>query len=623
MDYTNTANEILRLVGGERNVSYLEHCSTRLRFTLVDKNKADIEALKKVPGVLGVVMTAQCQIIIGNNVVEVYDKIMKNADLSGHHAEPAKKAGLGETVMDFVIGVFQPVVPAIAGGGVLKAMLSLLVMTGLMDKTGTAYLIFNNIGDAALYFLPLLVAVSAAKKLKCNQMVALSAVGALLLPNIGSLLTAEGGTVFMGFTLQNIAYSYQIFPALLTVFLLAFAEKMLNRISPKPIRIFFVPMMCLIIVVPCTLLFLGPLGYNIGELLTKAILFLYDKLGFLGVGVLAMLLPFCIATGMHKAFVPYAVSTFSSVGVEWLYLPASLAHNIAESGACFGVMFRTKNKDLRSTAVSAGISALFGITEPALYGVTLQNKKILGSVMIGSAVAGTAAGLLSVGGYAVVGPGLASMAMFIDPEGKRTRNIIYAFIVFVLAFLISLIATMIFYKEELPSVAADKTEPGQAIPVTDGAAADPEIKSPLSGMVIALEQVKDDVFAGKIIGDGVAVIPDGGILRMPGNGTVTMVADSRHAVGVKLDNGAEILIHVGLDTVKLEGQYFDVSAKVGDYLKAGDVIMVFEPDRMQAEGYDLTTPVIVANGAEFCIEEPKMGTVRTGAGLFKVKRKES
>ena len=232
--------------------------------------------------------------------------------------------------------------------------------------------------------------------------------------------------------------------------------------TPKPIRIFFVPMMCFVIVVPTTLLLLGPLGFNIGTLMTSAILALHSKLGFVAVGVLAMALPFCIAVGMHKAFIPYAISTYSAMGYEILYMPASLAHNIAESGACFGVVFRTKDKELRSTAISAGISALFGITEPALYGVTLQNKKVLFGVLTGSGIAGLAIGLFAVKAFALVGPGLASMAMYADPD--NSMNIVYAFAGLVIAFAISMIATLIFFKDiERKDGDAGSTAAGQKL----------------------------------------------------------------------------------------------------------------------------------------------------------------
>ena len=610
MDYKKTASEVLKNIGGEENVSHFEHCSTRLRFTLKDSSKANVEALKNIKGVLGVVMTAQCQVIIGNNVVEVYDEILKIASFTTGNStkdDSGKDQKFGEKVMDFITGVFQPVVPAIAGAGVLKSLLSLFVLIGILDNTSSTYTVFNNIGDSALYFIPLLVANSAAKKLKCNQMVAISLVGTLLLQNISALLTAEGGSQLFGFTLENISYAYQIFPALLSVFLLAYVEKFFNKITPKPIRIFFVPMMCFAIVVPCTLLILGPLGYNIGTVLTNIILFIYDKVGFIAIGLFAMVLPFCIATGMHKAFLPYALSTYASLGYEAIYLAASLAHNISESGACFAIALRTKDTDTRSTAISAGISALFGITEPALYGVTLQNKKALKGVMAGSGVAGLFVGFVALKAFTVVGPGLASMSMFIDPDNGR--NIVYAFVGFGIAFAVSLVVTMVLYKEEKEVI--NEVEDAKEIQLKDMA-----LVSPLEGEVINIEDVKDSVFAGKILGDGLAIIPSEGVLRSPANGKVSMIADTKHSIGLTLDNGAEILMHVGLDTVKLDGNHFDVKVSSGQKIKAGDVLLTFDLDKIKSEGYDLTTPIIVVNGDKYSIEDRKAGKIKTDEKLF-------
>lgn len=612
MDYRKIACEVLKNVGGEENVSHFEHCSTRLRFTLRDSSKANVEALKSIKGVLGVVMTAQCQVIIGNNVVEVYDEILKMASFTTGGVtkdDTVKDQKFGAKVMDFITGVFQPVVPAIAGAGVLKSLLSLFVLIGILDNTSSTYTVFNSIGDSALYFIPLLVANSAAKKLKCNQMVAISLVGTMLLPNIGALLSVEGGSQLFGFTLKNIAYAYQIFPALLSVFLLAYVEKFFNKITPKPIRIFFVPMMCFAIVVPCTLLVLGPLGFNIGTVLTNIILFVYDKVGFIAIGLFAMVLPFCIATGMHKAFIPYALSSYASLGYEAIYLVASLGHNISESGACFAVALRTKDTDKRSTAISAGISALFGITEPALYGVTLQNKKALKGVMIGSGIAGLFVGFVGVKAFTAVGPGLASMSMYIDPE--NSKNIVYAFVGFGIAFIVSLVSTMILYKEE--------KEEKEVINKVDEEIQlkDMELVSPLDGEIINIEDVNDSVFAGKILGDGLAIIPTEGVLRSPANGKVSMIADTKHSIGLTLDNGTEVLMHVGLDTVKLDGKYFDVKVSSGQKIKEGDALLTFDLDKIKSEGYDLTTPIIVVNGDRYSIEDRKAGKIKTNERLFK------
>lgn len=616
MDYKKTALEILKHIGGEKNVVSLEHCSTRLRFILADRSKADADAVRKIPGVMGVTDKVQFQIIIGNSVVEVYDEIMKQASFAGaaKPVETGQKQNIGRTVMEFVIAVFQPIIPAIAGGGILKAMLSLCVLIGVLDNTTTLYTILNQLGDAPLYFLPLMVAVSASKRLKTNTFISLAVVGALLLPNITSLLSAEGGTVFLGFTLQSITYAYQIFPALLSMFLLSVVEKFFNRVVPKPVRILFVPALCLLIVVPCTLLFLGPIGYNFGTLLTSAILFLYDKLGFLAIGILSMLLPFCTAAGMHKAFVPYAISSLSTMGSELVYLPSNLAHNISESGACFAVSLRTKNKELKTTALSAGISALFGITEPALYGVTLQHKRATMGVMTGALISGLCIGFFTVRAYTIVGPGLASMATFIDPEGINTMNIVWAFLGFAVAFGISFLVTLILFKDA-PLVSAETSEIVDSSERTEAAK---EMKNevvlhcPCTGKVIPVSEVKDEVFSQKILGDGAAIIPSEGVVKAPAEGTVIMVADTGHAFGIKLENGAELVIHVGLDTVELGGKFFDVKVKHGQHIKMGDLLLEFDIDQVKKAGYDVTIPVVVTSGDSFSISSVADGE-RTGA----------
>ncbi|MGX1722505.1 PTS transporter subunit EIIC, partial [Bacillus haynesii] len=461
MNYTQTAKDVLQHVGGKENIAHLEHCSTRLRFTLIDQNKANVPALEKTLGVIAVRMSGQCQVVIGNDVIEVYEKLTgllggAPSGQNGSSHQPKEKRKVGTVLLDFIVGVFQPLVPAIAGGGILKSFLLLFSLFGLMDAKGQTYQILNMVGDAPLYFLPLLVAVTTANKLKVNPLVALSAVGALILPNMTAMLT-EGAQLF-SFDVKNIAYAYQVFPAILSVLLYAQVEKWFTRISPKPIRIFFVPMMSLVITVPITLLLLGPIGFTAGQGFTALILAMFDKVGWVAVAILAAVLPFMVASGMHKAMVPYAVTTMGNLGKEALYLPASLAHNIAESGACFAVALRTKDKVLRSTAISAGISAFFGITEPALYGVTLQNKRVLGSVMIGSFIGGIFIGLVGLQAFVLVGPGLASMSMFISDE--LPRNFMFAVIGFAISFVVAFAAAFILGKDRKTEETEKEAEPG-------------------------------------------------------------------------------------------------------------------------------------------------------------------
>lgn len=634
MNDKQTAVEILEKIGGAENVLHLEHCSTRLRFTLRDEGRVDMAGLKAVPGVLGVVMTGQCQVVIGNRVIEVYDQLMKLGDIgSGGGSQDRAASGesgggmsgrkWGAVVLDFIVGVFQPLIPAIAGAGILKSFLLLFNMFGWMDSAGDTYRAFMAIADAAFYFLPLLVAVTTANKLKCNRYVALSVVGTLLLPALTSMIGAEGGLVLFGMTVQNLSYAYQVFPALLAVLLLAPIEKFLNKYTPGPIRVFFVPLISIVIVAPVTLLLLAPLGYNVGQWFTSAILFLFDRLGWIAVTLLAVALPFMIATGMHKAFVPYAVSSITELGKELLYLPASLAHNISESGACFAVAIRTRNKDVRSTGISAGISALFGITEPALYGLTMQNKRTLSAVLIGSGAGALYIGLTGVEGYVAVGPGLASLSMFVS--ATLPRNIVNAAIGAVIAFGAAFLAGVFLYRDS-GEVAADEATlkaAGGAAPAADtkatAQAADAMeeshsvelIFSPMDGTLIPLSRVKDDVFSGCVLGDGVALLPKTDEVRSPVDGIVEGVFDTGHAITLLSSGGAEILIHVGLDTVKLGGKYYKTFVKKGQRVSRGDLLMQFDRDKIRAAGFDTVTPIVVSNSAQFVLT-PQSGEVHRG-----------
>lgn len=583
MDYKKTAKEIVELIGGKENVAHLEHCSTRLRFTLNDDSKVNIAGLEQTEGVIGVRQNVQCQVIIGNDVVEVYDEVISL--LGGSVATtsaPKKKQRLSSVLLDFIISIFQPLVPAIAGGGILKSLLLLASIIGLMSDQSQTYQILNLVGGAPLYFLPILVAITTANKLKVNQLVAVSAVGALILPEMTAML-AEG-TNFMGIGLENIAYASQVFPAILTVIFYAQLEKLFTKFSPKPIRIFFVPMMSLLLTVPIALLILGPLGYNVGAAFSTVIVSLYNHFGWVATGLLAAVLPLMVVTGMHKAMIPYAVSSMSELGAELLYLPASLAHNISESGACFAVALKTKNRKLRSTAISAGISALFGITEPALYGVTILNKRVLYSVMVSSLIGGAFAGITAIKGFALVGPGIASITMFADKNNGM--NLVWAFVTVGISFAASFIFALVMYKDKVVE------EPTETAAIDLG---DTVVSSPVAGRVIPLSEVKDEVFSSGMVGSGVGIIPKEDLLVAPEDGEITMVFETHHALGLKTSNGAEILFHIGIDTVQLNGEGFEIFVKQGDKVTKGQQLIAFNRQLIQEKGYDDTVIFVVTN----------------------------
>ncbi|VYU56482.1 PTS system beta-glucoside-specific EIIBCA component [Enterococcus casseliflavus] len=606
MNVKETATAIVELIGGKENIAHLEHCSTRLRFTLKDNSLVQKDALEKVDGVIGVRQNVQCQVIIGNDVVEVYDEVM---NVLGHEltadggSEGKQKQSWGAVLLDFIISIFQPLIPAVAGGGVLKSLLLLASVTGLMDNTSQTYQILNLIGGAPLYFLPILVAITTANKLKVNQLVAVSAVGALILPELTTLLT--DGAAFMGFGLQNIAYASQVFPAILTVLFYAQIEKLFTRISPKPIRIFFVPMMSLVITVPVALLILGPLGFEVGTIFSAAIIWLYAHLGWVATGILAAVLPLMVVTGMHKAMIPYAVSSMSEMGAELLYLPASLAHNIAEAGACFAVSVRTKDQKLRSTAVSAGISALFGITEPALYGVTILHKRVLYGVMASSLVGGAVAGLFAIKAFALVGPGLASITMFVDEANPM--NLVWALVTLGVSFAVSFVLVLFLFKDKVVENKTTVADPKAEV-----------LSKPVDGQVVALSEVNDEVFSSGMIGEGFGIIPTSGELIAPEDGEITMLFETNHAIGLKTHNGAELLFHIGLDTVQLEGKHFIPYVKAGDQVKQGQPLIQFDLDAIKAAGFDPIVICVVTNQENFTVKTIESTDEQSGQGVLSI-----
>ncbi|PLY43059.1 PTS beta-glucoside transporter subunit EIIBCA [Lelliottia sp. F153] len=581
MNHLQTALDIIAQVGGAENIEHLEHCSTRLRLSLYDNGKVNERELAKIDGVLGVRVNVQCQVIIGHEVVQVYEAARSligtpQANASAQTVKPHR----GAQIVDFVISVFQPLVPAIAGGGVLKSLLLLLDVLGWLSRDSSTYKVLDNIGSAPLYFLPILVAITTATKLKVNVLVAVSAVAVMVLPAMTKQLA--DGAEFMSFDLRNVAYASQVFPAILCVLFYAQTEKLFNRYSPGALRIFLSPMLSLLVTVPVTLLILGPLGYELGAGLATVILWLYGKLGFVATGLLAAALPFMVAAGMHKPMLPYAVASMSQFGREMLYLPASLAHNIAESGACLAIALRSKDKVLKSTAFSAGISALFGITEPALYGVTLLNKKALYSVLAGSLVGGAFIGWMAIEAFALVGPGLASISMFVSPDNPM--NIVWAFAGAGLSFVIAFLSALLLWRDKAPQQADEL-----------------HFIRPVEGQIIPLENVNDDVFSRKIMGDGVAIVPSQGVLRAPADGTVVNVFESGHALSLLTDAGVELIFHIGIDTIRLQGDGFRPLVKEGQHVKSGDTLIEFSLDTITAAGLDPVVVMIVTNGERFSL----------------------
>ncbi|ABK03276.1 PTS system beta-glucoside-specific IIB component, Glc family / PTS system beta-glucoside-specific IIA component, Glc family / PTS system beta-glucoside-specific IIC component, Glc family [Arthrobacter sp. FB24] len=618
MTTQESAKAILEHVGGAGNISNLHHCSTRLRFTLADENKTNETALKAIPGVIGVVKgSSQTQVIIGNGVGEIYAAVEK---LRGGN-QPAAPAGkrpfswkrLGATIMDFVVSVFTPIIPAIAGSGIFKSLLVLASALGWLDARSENYKLLAVIPDAVFGFIPLLVAYTSAKKLNVNIPLAIGLVGVLVYPAFTALATKDGGIALFGMTVPVVTYTAQVFPAILAVLLLSVVERFFTKITWAPIRVFFVPMMCIVIVAPATIFLLGPLGFWLGTLLTGAMTGLHGSFGWVAVMLLAGVLPLIISVGMHKAFIPPTIATIAATGQESLYQPASLAHNLSEAGATFGVAVRTKSTALRATAISGGISALFGITEPALYGVTLQNRRAFIAVVAGSMSAGAYMGIMQVAGFVAVGPGLASITSFIDAENPQ--NLLNAVIGLLIAVAVSFTTSLILWRDD--ASATVRALGDVKLPALNSA----NVVSPISGDIIALSEVNDPVFSAGILGEGIAIRPTDGAVRAPIAGVVTALLGSKHAIGIRGDDGVEVLVHVGLDTVQLGGSAFTAHVAINDKVEAGQLLLEADLTAITEAGYDTTTPVVIVNSASFTVALTASGSVTAGEPLLSVNEK--
>lgn len=619
MNYPKLASDILKNVGGETNVVNVTHCATRLRFNLKEISKANEEALKRTKGVMGVVNKGgQFQLIIGSDVASVYNEILKLGNFQkGASTDTGEKKGMVAEVLDVIAGIFTPILPAITGAGMLKAVLVLLTSTGLMSPKGQTYYMFNFISDAAFFFLPILLAYTSAIKFKCNPYMAMTLGGVLLHPSFSALVAAKKPVSFLGLPVTLASYASSVIPIILIVWLMSYIEKFADKISPKPIKFFSKPLITLIVTAPIALIAIGPLGTIIGNYLAVGINFLNSKAGWLVALLMGAFSPLLVMTGMHYSLFPVVIPEFASLGYDVIMLPGMLAANVAQGGAALCVALKTKNKELKQLAGSSGLTAVLGITEPAMYGVNLKLKRPFIGVMLGGGVAGLYAGIVGLKAYGMASPGLAALPIFIGPGA----NFINAVITCVIAFVVSFIATW-FLGFEDPAEETDeeiKKEVNEELAKQQPLKNKINIASPVTGDVVPLSQVSDETFAQEIMGKGIAIMPAQGRVVSPVNGKIETLFKTKHAIGIVSEDGAEILIHIGIDTVKLEGKHFTAHAKAGDTVKVGDILVEFDIDAIKSEGYEVVTPIIITNTVNYLDILPKdIEQVKEGQDLLTI-----
>ncbi|AIQ48219.1 PTS beta-glucoside transporter subunit IIA [Paenibacillus sp. FSL R7-0273] len=621
MDKTALSKDILKLVGGEENIEQVTHCMTRLRFNLNDNNKADKAALQKTDGVMGVMINGgQFQVIIGNDVPVVYNELVKNmkgapegrVSSSSADAGDKKKKNVLSSILDFISGSFTPILPAITGAGMIKGIIALLVAAGWMGTTSSTYVILSAIGDGAFYFLPIILAVSAARKLGSNMYIGAAIGAAILHPTVTTLLGAGEPVTFASLPVVAATYSSSVIPIIIAVWLASYVEKAVDKVTHASLKLIIVPTVTLLVIVPLTLIAVGPLGVIIGNGLTDGISWLFNNTGLFAGLLLGGTMSLLIITGMHYALIPIMIASIASLGYDYI-IPIMMVANFAQAGATFGVFLKTKNSKLKPLALSTSVTALMGITEPAMYGVNMRFKKPFIGALIGGAVGGAFLSLFKVKAYVIGGlAGLSGIPMVIG------ETFVYSVIGFAIGIVVAAIVTYILGFEDEPEAAAaavpaatanantssnsaviaDALEAEAAAKVTE------DIYSPITGEVKPLSEVNDPAFSEEIMGKGFAIQPSEGRVVSPVNGTVFSLSKSGHAIGLVSDNGAEMLIHIGIDTVKLKGLHFSPKVTAGSKVSVGDLLMEFDRAEIEKAGYSTITPVIITNIAEYSSIKP-------------------
>lgn len=629
MDYESIAKKILQRVGGKENVISLVHCMTRLRFTLKDEYLVDDEAVKKIKGVMGVMKKAgQYQIIIGNDVANVFAELNKLGNFSSESSKKApekqEKQNVFSMLMDTISGIMAPVIPAIIGAAMIKVLLTLLPMIGVLSTKSNTYNLLSVMGDGAFFFMPVLIAMSASKKFGTNLYYAASIALIMLHPNFISLMSNAnnaGETIkflkFIPVTYAN--YSYSVIPIILAVWSLKYVERLVDKITPVVTKNFLKPMLVVLIEAPIVLIVLGPLGAICGNVLSTVVYAIHDKLGFFAIGLVAGVYPFVVMAGMHHAFTPIKLGMIATTGFENFICIGELCSNMAQGAASLAVAVKSKNKDFKQIAGSSAFSALFaGITEPALYGVTLRLKRPMLGACIGAAVGGLFGGFFQLKCFGIATPAIVTIVQYV--EKGRPQSLLFAALTILLTVVVSFIATMIIGFEDIVDEDDEldmlETESKEVVAAMENAI---NITSPAEGKAIPLSEVTDATFAQEILGKGAAIVPEKGVIYAPFDGKIDVMFETGHAVGIVGDNGIELLVHIGIDTVNLEGKYFTPKKVTGDSVKKGDILIEFDIKKIKEAGYDVTTPVIISNTEQYVnVEITVTGEVTKESNLIRV-----
>ena len=645
--YGELAKEIVKNVGGKENVSSLTHCITRLRFKLKDEGKAKDDVIKNMDGVVTVMKSGgQYQVVIGNHVPEVYADVMPllGIDEGGNDQdEEAPKGSLFNRAIDAISGIFQPILGIMAACGMVKGLNALFVAIGLYTDAGGGYLLLNAIGDGLFHFMPLFLGYTAAKKFQLKPMIGLVIGAIMCYPTVQNSALSQSGdalyTLFAGtmfesavytefFRIPMIAMDYTgtVIPVIFVVYFASKCEKFFSKYIPDLVKFFFVFMLTLLVAIPAGFLLIGPLASFGSAVVAKGVMTVRSVSPMLAGAIVGLTWQILVIFGLHWGFIPVYINNILTNGYDNVMMPF-FACTFATSAVVLAIFFKTKNKQLKEMALPNFISGIFGVTEPAIYGILLPLKKPFIISCIAGGIGGGFYGAFNFRKFMMGGMGIFEFPAMIEPDGGM-GNLIVAVSGVAITMVIAFVATMILYKEK-------EVETGKGLPESGkggreekeekGTVQDSsmlkklEIASPIKGKAMKLASIKDDAFASGVLGKGAAVLPEEGKVFAPADGEVTALFPTLHAIGMKTEEDVEILIHIGLDTVQLNGEGFEAMVQCGDKVKKGQLLIAFDKELIEGKGYCLETPVIITNSDDFLdVVETAEGEVEPGNSLVKI-----
>ncbi|MBU3803566.1 MAG: beta-glucoside-specific PTS transporter subunit IIABC [Candidatus Cellulosilyticum pullistercoris] len=593
MKFEKEADEIIKLVGGKENIISLVHCATRLRFKLKNTsipNKAELEKMKDVLSVVN--SGGQYQVVIGNKVSDYFATITKKLGLNESSSDAkGEKVSVMSMILETISGAFSPLIPALAGAGMVKALLTVLVSFGLMSDTTSTYAILSAAGNGVFYLLPVFLGITLAKKLGANMFVG-GAIGAALLdPSYTALIGSEAVVDFLGIHVTPIDYASSVFPIFVTIFIYYWVDKSLKKIILKDLQLFLVPMFSLLIMVPLTVILFGPFGTNVGNMISNSVMWLIERSNLLAGIVLGAGMPFLAVFGLHWGFTPITLQNLATIGGDPIE-GAAVAAVFAQIGIALGLFLKSKkHTELRSLTGSTAITGILaGVTEPIIYGVILKYRRTIPILAIAGGIGGAICGAFGVTCNAYVFHNIFSAPVYTPflgyVLGVGTSLVLGA----VLAYFFGLKDEEV---KEMEDESKDLVEEKEVR--VEGLE---ELVSPIKGEQIKLSEVEDEVFASGAVGAGIGIIPEVGEVVSPVNGTISAIFPTKHAIGIVSDSGTEILIHVGLNTVALDGKYYEAHINSGDKVTKGQKLISFDIEGIKSEGYSTATPVLVTNTAD-------------------------